>query len=435
LSTTFRTREGDTFESISRRAYGTETESGLIAKANPGASEPLAAGLNLTVPLPVGLDLTALPPQQSKATGSNEVSVEIEGKRFRFWTSIRIVRAIDAIDVVEFTAPFKHDAPGFRETFVPLSYKPLTVTAGGEPIFKGRLLTVNPDLEPVKKTFSVGGYATPGVLTDCNPSPASPSELEFTGMTLQGIAESIVKPFGVSVIFRDDPGPVFERIAADPNRRVWAFLTDLAQQRNLVISSTPTGELVFQRSVEPTGFAPEFAGINEISFQPSVAKSQLVARLKQGESPLMSVKPFFNPRDYYSHVTGVEPVFVGLGGSQFTVKNERLLGVFRPYTFTAQDTQEGDVKAAVEAKAGRMFANMASYSIKVDTWRDAKGRLWEPNTFISLEAPDAMVYEPYSFIIRSITFDRGPKSETATLNLVLPGSFAGKLPETLPWLT
>ena len=168
-------------------------------------------------------------------------------------------------------------------------------------------------------------------------------------------------------------------------------------------------------------------------FLKSSEGGQPVARLQQGAAPVLSVTPFFSPQEYYSHITGIGPVIVGLAGSQFTVKNPLLLGVTRPLTFEAPDTLDADVKSAVEAKIGRMFGNVVSYSVRVATWRDPNGKLWEPNTSIELLAPGAMIYKAYEFIIRSIEFGRDRETETATLNLVIPGAFSGKIPEALPW--
>ena len=409
MSTTYNVITGDTFESISRRKYGTEGEADLIARANPGAVQPLTAGTTLTIPvLP---DAPRNIQQTAWSSTDDEVAVLIDGKRFRFWDKIRITRAIDTMDTVEFGAPFNSKAPGFRESFRPFSFKLVVITVGGAPLFTGTMVAVNPVIENAQKVISVSGYSLPGVLNDCT-SPASSFPLEFDNQGLREIATALAAPFGISVEFLADQGAVFERVASEPGKKVLAFLTELAKQRNLIISSSSRGKLIFLQSAE---------------------KGQPVAILQQGSAPVLSVTPFFSPQEYYSHITGIEPVIVGLAGSQFTVKNPRLLGVTRPLTFNAPDTLDADVKAAVEAKAGRMFGSMASYSVRVATWRDSSGKLWEPNTLVRLLAPDAMIYKEYEFVIRSIEFSRDRATETATLNLVIPGSFSGKIPETLPW--
>jgi prophage tail gpP-like protein len=239
----------------------------------------------------------------------------------------------------------------------------------------------------------------------------SSTKLETNGQGLQEIATAMVGPFGIAVEFAASQGAIFDRVASEPGKKVLAFLAELAKQRNLVIGNNPRGALVFRQSV---------------------AAGNPVARLQEGSAPVLSVSPFFSPQNYYSHITGIEPAIVGLPGSQFTVKNPRLEGVVRPFTFNAPDTLDADLNAAVRAKAGRMFGNMAAYSVRVDTWRDPNGVLWAPNTTLLLLAPGAMIYNEFEFEIRSIQFQKG-KSKTAVLDLVIPGAFSGQIPEALPW--
>jgi prophage tail gpP-like protein len=82
---------------------------------------------------------------------------------------------------------------------------------------------------------------------------------------------------------------------------------------------------------------------------------------------------------------------------------------------------------------GRMYANAAPYTAKVSTWFAPDGALWEPGDTVTVHAPDAMIYEPYDFTIRKVSLQRSKSSETASLDLILPGSLDGKIPETLPW--
>jgi len=409
LSGTYKVQTGDTFERIARKEYGTELEAITIERANPGVFSPLSEGLDLIIPtLP---DVPTDTVQKSLSTNVDEVAILIEGTRFRFWDSVRIVRSIDTMDVVEFGAPFEIDLSEFKNTFRPFSYAPIEVTVGGVPLFTGTQVGVVPTMDKEKRVVSVSAYSIPGVLGDCT-APASSYPIEFDDFTLRDIAQDLAKPFSIGIDFRDDPGDTFDRVALEPGQPILAFLANLARQRNLIIASTSEGKLLFWKGLN--GGTP-------------------VARLSQGFSPLLSVSPFFSPQAYFSSLTGIEPVFIGLEGSQFTVQNPRLLGVTRPFTFGADDTIEGGVEAAVQAKAGRMFGNMAAYSVRVDTWRDSLGDLWEPNTIVSLDAPGAMVYNEYKFVIRTVEFDRTSKSEIATLNLVIPGSFSGEIPDTLPW--
>ena len=398
----------DTFEIISRKVYGEEGGASLIANSNPGVST-LTVGIVINIP-----DRPDAPqdtPGGVPSVSENEVALNIDGKRFRFWSTMKITRSIDSMSVIGFTAPFEVDNQAFRDTFRPFSFQRLTVLVGGEPLFTGTMLTAIPTVGVDRKSVAVNGYSLPGVLRDC-PLPSSAFPLEFNGQGLRDIARSAVSHFGLSVEFSAQQGPVFERVAADPVKKVQQFLIDLADQRNFVVSSTPEGRVLFWRSVTP---------------------GNPVARLEQGSPPILTILPQFDPQKYYSHITGLAPAFLGVEGSKYTVKNPRLEGVIRPFTFKGEDTTDGDIKEATEAKAGYMFGGAVAYTVTLATWRDPQGKLWEENTTITLLAPGAMIYSEYEFLIRSVTLSRDENSDIAELSLVVPGVFDGQIPETMPW--
>jgi len=410
MSDTYTVISGDTFELIARKKYGTEQNASNVALANPGVYEPLTPGTELIIP-----EIPNAPKDKQQQTASNnneEVALLIDGKRFKFWDKIRFTDTLDSIDIVEFSAPFDVNLPGFKETFRPFSYQSVVVTVGGDPIFTGTMLTPVPVIENDNKIISVSCYSLPGVLNDCTPPASMLDKLEFNDQYLREIITTLIAPFGIVVDIQADQGAIFEIVATDPDKKILIFIIELLKQRNLILTNDEQGKLVIWQSVK-TG--------------------NPVAILRQGATPVLSVTPSFEPQNYYSHITGIDPVTVGLDGSQFTVKNPRLSGVVRPFIFKVPDTIDSTIKAAVEAKAGRMFGNLVSYVVRVNTWRDSTGNRWKSNTTIILQAPDAMIYNEYEFIIRSVDFEKDDKTETATLNLVLPGSFSGEIPDTLPW--
>jgi prophage tail gpP-like protein len=400
---------GDTFDTVARRQYGDDQKAPLIRQANPGASEPLIAGQSLVVP--ADPDAASTPAGNAAASNPNEVSVSVSGERFRFWTNVSITRTLDAVSTVQFEAPFTPDDPAFRERFRPFSFNDVGIDVGGVRLFTGTMVAPVPMLTPTARTVSVACYALPGVLGDCT-APASAYPLQWDDATLATVAEKCAAFFGLGVQFDADPGPIFLRVMAQPSERMLSFLAGLSSQRGLVMSDTPEGKVLFRKAIE--------AGVP-------------VANLTEGASPLQDVSPRFQPQEYYSHVTGIGPTVIGLPGQPYTVKNAQLGDVIRPYTFNSPDTPDASVQQSTESKAGRMFANAVSYQVSVATWRDPSGELWAPNTLITLLAEGAMVYSRSTFLIRSVTLTKTPKSETAVLTLILPGALAGKIPDTLPW--
>lgn len=405
------TIQGDTFDSISRKSYGTEQKASGIQGANPGVLEPLSPGISIFIP--PDPEEPQFKKNENDSVNKNEVALNIEGVRFRAWDSVTIERSIDGFDSVQFTAPLSVGNINFFKIFTPMSFKPIDITVGPETLFTGTMLDPVPSLDDEENVVDVFSYSLPGVLEDCTaPASAFPKAVEFKNQNIVEIAKSLCDYFGIKVEKDVDVGAAFEGISLKPDEKIDSFLIKLAQQKNLIRTNTVNGALLFTKSI---------------------SEGTPVARLKQGTPPLTKITPLFNPRQYYSHITGLEPTRVNMVGGKPTVRNSRLSGVLRPLNFQAPDVEGANVKTATQAKLSRMFANAVSYSVSVPTWRDSNDNLWKPNTFITVEAPGVMIPNEYEFIIRKVSLFQDDKSETAGLNIVLPGAFSGEIPEGMPW--
>jgi prophage tail gpP-like protein/phage tail protein X len=415
LSTTYSTVKGDTFEIISRKVYGYESDAVLIRNANPGIFEPIPAGVDLVIPT-----MTLTRPQPVDYTsGVDETALTILGVRYRFWDSITLKRSIDSVDTLELTAPFDPEDEDFRRYFRPFSYPQVTLSIGGELVFTGTQITVKPTNSTSGRAVSAASYSLPGVLEDCC-APASmyaadEDTLEFENSDIRTIATKLLKPFGLKAVFEAPAGAPFELVSIKATEAIMPFLAKMARHRALVITSNTKGEVVFWQS-DPGGHS--------------------VAQLRDDVGgPMVSIDPDFRSQEYYSHITGLESSSTGGDGGQYTVTNKRLKGVLRPYTFEVSDNESDEVEltTATEGKIGRMFGNSVSYSVVVNTWRDSKGKLWSPNTTVIVHAPSVMIYKPYEFLIKDVEYRRTSNSAEATLTLVLPDSYRGKIPRSMPW--
>ena len=351
----------------------------------------------------------------AKQPKPDDVSVVIDDQEFRYWTEVEVVLSLDAMSTVELKAPWDSKRHDLREVFRPFKFKPMQVLLGGKPLFTGTAVSTDPTSSAEESTVSLSGYSLPGVLNDCD-MPADLVPFEFNKQSFRNILNSITKPFGIDVDVRADTGAVFDKVALDVDKKPFEFLVELAKQRNLVLSSTTTGQLLCWKSV---------------------GTGSPVATLKN--RPAGTVTASFNSQDYFSEITGFAPAKRRKkgqrpDGSKFTGKNPWLTDVRRPSTFKLEDTEKGDAPTAVNARLGRMFANMASFDIEdLPTWRDPQGNLFEPNTTVLLECPDVMIYEDYEFLIRHVTFRASAEKQTCAINVVMPGAFSGEMPTNLPW--
>jgi prophage tail gpP-like protein len=272
---------------------------------------------------------------------------------------------------------------------------------------------VAPSVDASSASVGVCIYSTPYWLTQvCSPPELLP--LEFNHLDLKQIATKLAgAALGLTVKLDGPPGARFARSKCEPDEELHSFLTDLALQRGFVVSDTAAGDLLF-RSEGATG-AP-------------------VARLKG--QPLGKVSAQFQPEHWYSHVTGRACKRAGTEhGSKYTQLNSLYRSIFpRHNCQKVGDTGSADVPRATKALVGRMVASAATYTIEdLPTWRDPSGKLWAPNTTLTLTAPGAMIYSETELLVRHVTLKQKGDEETATLEVVLPGSFGGTLPKALPW--
>jgi prophage tail gpP-like protein len=281
-------------------------------------------------------------------------------------------------------------------------------------------MNITPQRTENSRTVTIDAYGLPGFLNDC----CVPEVREYLGNNLQQIVTQVVKPFGIKAKFVDQPqGGAFEKVESKPGEKALDFLIELARKRRLLITDDPEGNLVFYR---PEDTAP-------------------TADITEGVSPLHLIKPVFNAQEYYSHITGIREEtsipknyqdlfdFTVVPGGKYTAKNKFLKGVYRPYTFTVDDTNTGNLKEIDERKNRLMLANAISYEVQMLDWLDETGRIWIPYKTIGVTAPGVMIYNKNNFHIRSVSLRKDERSMTATLVLAVHGSFGGNLPEKLPW--
>lgn len=341
------------------------------------------------------------------------VSVTLEsGERFGHWSEVELVRGLDGYTAVSLSGPFDHEREEVRRALQPLAFPRVQVRVADELVLTGYVKDVAPDADARMSSVGVTVYSLAHELVELCPDPAL-LPLEFSGLDLRQIADRLVTPaIGEVAVFEGAAGAPFGRVRGEPDQTIHAFLVELALQRALVLTDAPSGALVFRAEAQPG--AP-------------------VARL-QGQ-PLVRVTASFEPSSWYSTVTGRASRKAGKGGSKYSEPNPLYRASHpRHFTLRLDDTESADVPGATRAAVGRMVASVASYTVEdLPTWRDPSGKLWAPNTTVTLLAPEAMIYRETELLIRSVRLRQTPEAETATLGLVLPGTFGGDLPEALPW--
>jgi len=423
MSKSHKVISGETLGGISVKYFGTASKWRSVVAANPQLSGRKTAADGS--PLIFTDDILAIPdeektesapaPQTKKielSDSEGDMSIIVDGYKFLGFTGYELNLKYDSFDDFSFSAPFDIASDEISEALAPFTYKDCEIYYNGELVLKGTLLTPDPELIKDAREITLQGYPKCGALNDCT-IPLAQYPAEYSGLTIKEIAEPIGDAFGIKVLFDGEIGGAFEKVSIEPTEKILDFLVKLSKQRGLLFNNDADGRLVF--------------------FKPK--QERVFASFKEGETPLLTLKPKFNAQGFYSHIIGFSKADADHDCDQYIYENKFLTkkGVTRCMTIIASDADPGSLESTVKSYAGRMFADCVSYDLECEGHLNSGKKLFKKGMTVCVHAPGAMIKKETNFIARNIKIKRTIQKKTTTMNLVLPGSYTGEIPEALPW--
>ena len=394
----YTTKSGDTFSSISRALNGSEGQANTIKQANPHASSPLEPGTVLTIP---SYDTR-------KSFKPDGLDIKIDGTAIAAYDSFVISSAIDGFRKVEFSVPNEIQT---RDVLKPL--QPLAVDIGynGNSIFSGFMEYPILSETENKKSITVSASSWPNLLL--NPPPISTFPVKFVRTDLEIIAGTLIAPYGIQWFFYADYGPVFSKLKLKQSEKVLEFLSRLAKQRALIVRDDEFGSVIFD---DGEGYGEPVLVID-------------------GENrPDANVGPaVYSSSEYYSHITGQIKSKNKRRKKKLTIKNPHYTGITKEHRFEVSDIDEGELETAVNAAAARMFAGCFQVPITVPGWTDKNGDVIKAGNTVSIRSPKDYIDDYIELLISEVTLSINGNAKIASLTTVLPGVYAGKVPEVVPW--
>jgi len=295
-----------------------------------------------------------------------------------------------------------------RMLFQPGHYHELDVIHNNELLVRGWILSQGFGVGPDKVLSSVNGYSLPGVLEDCN-IPIDLYPLQSDQKTLREIAQRLVSkfPFGIVV----DPSVAslmdqkFDTSTASESQSIKAYLNELASQKNIILTHTADGNLLFTKP--KTRRSPIFHFENN---QPSIE---------------MSLQ--FNGQGMHSHIwVQKEADIEGGNAGQELKRNPFVPYVFRP---SVKTQSSGDDVNTAEAAQNALQSELKNIvlTIKTNMW-EIDGKVIKPNNIITVRNPELYLFETSNWFIESVQLDGDETETVATLTCVLPEVYNGNIP-------
>lgn len=343
------------------------------------------------------------------------INDRIKVRKVDFFNQFSLSLKYDSIaSSFAFSFYFDPKNPDHRELSCVSHFHEAIVEHNGEKLVTGYILSQVFNSSEVKELVQFAGYSLPGVFEDCE-IPPSLYPLQSDGLTLRQIAQRLIGPFKIKMIV--DPAvssrmdKVYEKITAKESDTIKAYLTELATQRNIIITHNENGNILFTEAK---------------------AKSIPILHFEPGDNsiPFTTMSMSFGGQQLHSDITVMkEAGSDGGNAGEFTIKNPYVPIVYRPKVIIQNSGDDNSTEDVAKNALAAELKNIV-LTIVTDRW-EVDGKIIKPNNLISVINPELFIFKKTNFFIESINFIGDNTKTTATITCVLPEVYNGKTPKNI----
>ena len=340
------------------------------------------------------------------------MELKLAGKKFDFFNSFTLDLKYDAVaSAFAFSVYFNPDDAEHKTLMRPGGYKVAEVWHNDELLVKGYVLSHTFNHSAQKQLASLAGYSTPGVLEDCE-IPVSLYPLQSDGLTLKEIAQKLIKPFGIKMVIDAAVSAAMDKqydvSNAKETQTVKQYLTELAAQKNIVLSHTAAGSLLFTKAKTNLNPILDFNGSG---------------------IPSTSMSLSFSGQQMHSTITVIKEADAEGGNAGESPVSNPFVSLYRPKVVVQSSGTDIDTSQAAKTALADELKNI-KLTITTDRW-EVDGKILKPNNIITVTNPELFLYKKTRWFIESISFAGDNKSNTATLTCVLPSVYDDSTPTNI----
>lgn len=333
----------------------------------------------------------------------NAVTVFIDGQVFSGWESVSIRKSISQL-AHSFTLELSDKFRNEKESWLIIPGKSVAIFIDGEKVVTGFIDSVSASVTSNSRGFSVSGRSKTCDLIDCS---IDLTQYQFQNLGLLEIAQKLTEQFGITVSSSADLGAKFTGFTVKQGETYFEALNRAAQQRAVLLTTTPNGNLSIERTNNQRSISQLVQGINI-----------------KGASANYSYKDRFSQYKVLGQSAGSDV----LGGAQTTEPTGQAtdsnITRFRPMVLIDENNSaNGTAEKRAQWEASFRAAKSNSAEVEVVGWKTQDNNIWQINRIVKVKCPFIGLANN-NMLIDAIAFNKSKSAgTTCSLSLTSPQAY------------
>jgi prophage tail gpP-like protein len=340
---------------------------------------------------------------------TDDLTLLVGGLKMSGWTSIRVTRGIERCPS-DFEVTMTELYPEESDAFVVQPGDFCQVMLGEDLVITGYVDRVSPGIDAHSHSIIVCGRGKCADLVDC---AAEWESSQISGSDVIGVARKLALPYstgngGIQVSSDVDTTARFPNINLMQGESPFSIIERLCRIAALLAYDTPDGNLFLTRA----GNAKAGSGFEQGK---NVLAAAITYSMEQRFSQIDAYVQSFSPLNFL----GNDPNFIASMKDPFVSRH-------RKHVILAEAGDNTDFEVTKQRatwEAQRRLGRSYQLRLTTDSWRDATGALYAPNTLVPLSLKSLKI-EHKTWLISEVTYNRNEQSgTTCDLTIMPPQAF------------
>lgn len=342
-----------------------------------------------------------------------ELTLLVEGRRLSGWQEIRVSRGIERCPS-DFDITLTERFPGELDGVTARPGSACQVLLGQDVVVTGYIDRYCPSIDRSTHRLRVLGRGRCQDLVDCA-AWLRDAHGQLMLASTRALAAQLAAPFGISVTAPDGDGLTVPQFNVILTESPWDIIERVARHSALLAYEGADGNLILARAGTDRMASGFRQGLNVEAASAIFGTDQrfsLYEVVWQSIDVLTDIARAAGGDAAWNQRARVADITVGADRPGTGRR-------FRPKVLVSDQEQFGQDIATQRAlwERNRRNGRSCAVSITADSWRDAAGRLWEPNTLASVHLP-ALEIRDATWLIAEVTYRRGAEGTHAELLLM-----------------